>query len=867
MFNCGNCDYSTGKMNLLHQHQFFHRLSKKSIFKCFHCAGMQFSNYYSFKQHIYRNHKRIPKKKPHPNLKYQCKNCSFQSDNISATTNHAIDSHLLNNTIICFLCPKKLSSKSNYRQHIRRHHVTSFPNRSGATNLTNEEMISKVFDKNDNNQDILNPEPNPDADPDLQNNTYKNDENPESSLLLLFLKLKAKYAVTDQVIQFVYEEVKHIITMFSDETKKAIDSIISDGYQDLKLDYQFKLHRIMESFKLDSISSKYKRTKAFKANFGYISSQSIYLGKDEAHADCFYEYVPIRNSLKSLLDNQVIELVSEKKRSTDFVYSDYNDGSLYKNNSFLNDGTLKLELILFSDAYGTCNPLVATSLKHKINGFYYILGNLPAKFRSKIDDIQLISLCKDKYIKHFGWNKVCERLVEDLKLLEKDGIQISATLNIKGTVFAVAGDNLGSHALGGFVENFSKTHNFCRYCYYNKDLLKNKCEILEARRTPLNYFADVENKNVIENNKNGVKFNSILNELEYFHVCNPGLPPCLGHDLFHGTFSLDLQLVIKALIAETNLKMSFLNASLQKFITSFRNLKKFPKLNEKHSKIRASMSEIYNIIILFPYILLNYSFNYEEDNLFAFLMTMVKITRYVTAPTISKDQVTLLRSEITEYFKLRALLFPGVNLLPKHHFLMHYPELILLFGPLSKFWTLRFESKHQYFINIMEHAKNFINENKMMAERHQLLQASLKDNRFNKSITSNSAKLLDPDMFNIDLPEKYIFCTKSVSFNNVRFGEQDYVVYNYNTDSQTFKIMLINTIFIDKNYQNLIFSGTTVDMFYNYQTDLYDAKFEDFSTKFCTVNGEDLLITKPVNAYQLNGKIYLSLPYTFPIIY
>ncbi len=32
----------------------------------------------------------------------------------------------------------------------------------------------------------------------------------------------------------------------------------------------------------------------------------------------------------------------------------------------------------------------------------------------------------------------------------------------------------------------------------------------------------------------GIKFESIFNELTYFHVCEPGLPPCLGHDLFKG---------------------------------------------------------------------------------------------------------------------------------------------------------------------------------------------------------------------------------------------------------------------------------------------------------------------------------------------
>ncbi len=34
----------------------------------------------------------------------------------------------------------------------------------------------------------------------------------------------------------------------------------------------------------------------------------------------------------------------------------------------------------------------------------------------------------------------------------------------------------------------------------------------------------------------------------YFHVCQPGLPPCLGHDIFEGVASYDLALYIDCLV-------------------------------------------------------------------------------------------------------------------------------------------------------------------------------------------------------------------------------------------------------------------------------------------------------------------------------
>lgn len=74
-----------------------------------------------------------------------------------------------------------------------------------------------------------------------------------------------------------------------------------------------------------------------------------------------------------------------------------------------------------------------------------MLQNLPAYLRSKVDNIQLIMLCYEKHIMFFGWEKVMEILIHDLRSLEKEGIYISLgnkTINFVGTVVAMVGDNL-----------------------------------------------------------------------------------------------------------------------------------------------------------------------------------------------------------------------------------------------------------------------------------------------------------------------------------------------------------------------------------------------------------------------------------------
>lgn len=159
-------------------------------------------------------------------------------------------------------------------------------------------------------------------------------------------------------------------------------------------------------------------------------------------------------------------------------------------------------------------------------------------------------LCRESDYQFFGQEKVFSSLVKDLKDIETSGITLESKEIVKGVVVAIAGDNLGSHSLGGFTENFSKSRRFCRYCTITRDSFVSDPTKLGPPRTPENYRSSVDilsegSENIVD----GIKSDSLLNSLEHFHVCKPGLPPCLGHDLFEGIVSADLQLYLKHLVS------------------------------------------------------------------------------------------------------------------------------------------------------------------------------------------------------------------------------------------------------------------------------------------------------------------------------
>ncbi|XP_048860311.1 uncharacterized protein LOC125727551 [Brienomyrus brachyistius] len=79
------------------------------------------------------------------------------------------------------------------------------------------------------------------------------------------------------------------------------------------------------------------------------------------------------------------------------------------------------------------------------------------------------------------------------------------------------------------------------------------------------------------------------------------------------------------------------------------------------------------------------------DDVWQLTLQLKDIVELICAQKISLPEVAYLDVLIQEYLACRFSLFPGHRLKPKHHYLRHYPALILKFGPLIRLWTMRFE--------------------------------------------------------------------------------------------------------------------------------------------------------------------------------
>lgn len=151
-------------------------------------------------------------------------------------------------------------------------------------------------------------------------------------------------------------------------------------------------------------------------------------------------YVPIQHMLQKLLNKtDILEKAMSVKVHVAHGYSSYADGEHFKENCLLSQDEFTVALILYLDDCEVANPLGTSKLKHKMCAVYWVIANIPAKYRPTLNSIQLALLCNTSIVKKCGYDKVLQPLIHDLFSLEKHGVSIEQlSTSVKGTVFCVS---------------------------------------------------------------------------------------------------------------------------------------------------------------------------------------------------------------------------------------------------------------------------------------------------------------------------------------------------------------------------------------------------------------------------------------------
>lgn len=473
-------------------------------------------------------------------------------------------------------CRKKYINLNSFTSHLTKNH-----RKFDETCIVDESKISHCVPSeiNSNNAHI-------DIDFSWDNieNDFSNDSD-DFNLFLnnmtqFYLKLESEFLLPASTIQYISQANNDLHSLAQDtvinnlktnlEATNVSPEIIGTVIKAL---YENHSHPPANEL----LKSNYKRKHFFKNSLHFVQPESIEIDKEKK---TFFSYVPIEKTITNMFsDKTLINSISFNTINNNAnVIEDFTDGSIYKNNEFFqNNKDKRIQIIMYQDELEIVNPIGPAKKCHKILAVYMTIGNIAPHLRSHVNNIKLVALCK---VKDFNHQKVFGKIVDDLINIEERGVKIGNEL-INGSLVYISGDNLGSHALGGFAENFSKVNHICRYCLMTKDEFYahgGACKFYK-KRTKGSYesaVAEVNKKNIIRkltNRKNktkknivveGIKFSSEFNRLKHFHMIK-GLPPCLGHDFFEGIVCYDLKPYVDYFINKGWITLDELNKIIENF--------------------------------------------------------------------------------------------------------------------------------------------------------------------------------------------------------------------------------------------------------------------------------------------------------------
>ena len=291
---------------------------------------------------------------------------------------------------------------------------------------------------------------------------------------LKLLKLREKSKVSSSVITEVSQILLDLLELQQNHLCKKLTQVLQENGVDID-----NIHGLTDILNGTSdaaaacmtINSSQKLNKYAKTNFFHVEPQEYLMAPDTYGNRFTCQYIPILETIKGLLKQKTVRTeVLNGHVSTDEILRDICDGSKVNSSPFFSGDEKTLQIILYFDEFTVVNPLGTKVKKNKIAAFYMLLGNIPPIYRSKLDAIQLVLLCRALHVKRSGFSHILEPLVHDLKCLEDEGITVNTEdgeINFKGSIVVVVGDNLGSHGLGGFLENFNGM-KFCRFCTATK---------------------------------------------------------------------------------------------------------------------------------------------------------------------------------------------------------------------------------------------------------------------------------------------------------------------------------------------------------------------------------------------------------------
>lgn len=644
---------------------------------------------------------------------FQCSFCSIRKPTHNKLLKHLqlFHEHLEAFTVTCGLdgCPRTFSRVKSLQNHIRKKHVncqeylepTETPT-SGGIEKTSEVSVL----------DLLN----------------KLTETLKRRLAIFALYLQEKHVVQKCVQTDVIYGVETLLTFFQSSFTEIFEKWLEENGINVNT---LPLSMFSEDYLFDqcfrAVNTPYKLEKYCIEHLNLIESVECTLRVEENGKKHTYQYVPLLNTLKLILQDQsTLEHIISRNAADSGSLEDFCDGTIFKGSHWGSEEFF-LRLHLYNDEFEIVNPLGSRKSLHKISAFYFTLGNIHPKYRSNLKHIHLSILVYNRLFKQYGADRILAPLISDIQKLQTDGIEVlyeGRHLCFKGTIVTVSADNLSAHSLAGFRGSFS-SGRVCRYCLcHYKDLSEKTNEDECVLRTPdiHSYHLQCVAEDPSTSSLYGVTGPCAFSEIPSFSVTK-AFPPDVMHDFLEGVVPHVIKLLVRSLHREKIVGVQNVCVALAGFTFGHNDSSSKPApISERlvlDAKLAGKAVEKWTLFRTLPFII---GHKIPENNkTWQLFLCLREIGEIILAPTIGASWISYLDCLISSFLTDFRRLFPN-NVTPKVHFLLHYPRLIQEFGPPRAHWCMRYEAKHLYFKKVADINCNFKNICASLATRNQFRQ-------------------------------------------------------------------------------------------------------------------------------------------------
>lgn len=759
---------------------------------------------------------------------FKCIDCSFISG-LDEYCKHITKFHP-KNSFVCgqFGCSRQYFGIRSLKNHLKSH----------CNNIENANL-AEIPTNNDFNLESANKESSihteHQSDKELPpRNVFTPMDEIEKNYQMFVLSLFSDPSLDRKRAVNITSNVSKIILDLLSNIQLAAQPMVSDDNKSLFSDLLHKAAKAFEGLTTEKSTIAYLRKKK-------CYKDPIIFTIDESIADTVYHRQVTLATKKSTVARMNITFIFKKffelpgifaacKANMDrletengSVISNIIQGSSWKNRKHLFGNNIVIPYCLYHDDFEPGNSLGANSGVQALSSFFVHFPTLPAHIATSLENIFPILSCKTSQ-KKYGFDQILQPTIAELQILEAEGIVLeinNESVHVFFSLCALLGDNKALNELMGITQCFIK-NGFCRICSCTVD--ESKSMIIEDPdkiRTAQSYADDLT-KNDFQTT--GIREECAFNQLHSFNVVScPSVD--IMHDLFEGVCHFQLTKIILYFIDKNYFTLDDLNnrKSLYDYgVYEIDNKSVDIKLAHlKNNKLKMSASQ--SLCFSQHFSLIIGDMIPQKNEVWEFYKILLQLLDLIVQNSISLIEIETMNELVKQNHSEYMRLF-NCNLKPKHHFMIHYANLIRQIGPLKNVYVMKHEMYHRELKRYIHQTYNRRNLPKSVLIKESFKFATrlvegrgYRESPFQKG--HRQIKETKPDNKSFFLAELRLILTeeefrklkfvKEIYFNNILYnGNSVIAIKNHGQQLQFIKVIQIIKI-SDCNYK---ISGKTMEI-------------------------------------------------------